>query len=164
MASALRVHKHHDHSVPEAQHSSNPRVLLLLLLSLLCCRAKITQMSALLPLVDCPVPDVTAGVSLVQVVEEVIMGLRKFSARNRWGRVSSVVGSEFLNCHGGQRFAVVDALCFLCVCVLSEVDISCWLLHFHIWDFSSVVICWICAVILVTIIVIINIVSVCRSC
>lgn len=41
------------------------------------------QLSELLPRVDRACPDVSAGVALVQVVEELIMGIRKFSARNR---------------------------------------------------------------------------------
>jgi hypothetical protein len=48
-------------------------------------RSKIREMCALLPHVDCPAPDPSAGVALMQVVEETLMGIRKFSSRNRVG-------------------------------------------------------------------------------
>ncbi|WIA17291.1 hypothetical protein OEZ85_014159 [Tetradesmus obliquus] len=48
-------------------------------------RSKLQELSQLLPRVDRHVPDVAAGLALVQVVEELLMGVRKFSTRNRVG-------------------------------------------------------------------------------
>jgi len=46
-------------------------------------REKLQQLQQLLPYVDRPCPDVSCGVSLVQTMEDVIDGVRKFGARNR---------------------------------------------------------------------------------
>lgn len=46
-------------------------------------RAKLQQLQQLLPYVDRPCPDVPCSLSLVQTMEEVIDGVRKFSTRNR---------------------------------------------------------------------------------
>ncbi|KAF8055330.1 hypothetical protein HT031_006785 [Scenedesmus sp. PABB004] len=48
-------------------------------------RSRIAALAELLPAVDRALPDVGAGVALVQVVEELVMGLRKFGTRNRVG-------------------------------------------------------------------------------
>lgn len=47
------------------------------------CRAKLQQLQNLLPYVDRPCPDVPCSLSLVQTMEEVIDGVRKFGTRNR---------------------------------------------------------------------------------
>jgi hypothetical protein len=46
-------------------------------------RTKLQELHLLLPMVDQPVPDVACGVRLIQVMEDVIEGTRKFAARNR---------------------------------------------------------------------------------
>jgi hypothetical protein len=50
---------------------------------LLSFRTKLQQLQQLLPYVDRPCPDVPCSVSLVQAMEEVIDGVRKFGTRNR---------------------------------------------------------------------------------
>lgn len=56
-----------------------------LLRSVLCLRrSKLQQLQQLLPYVDRPNPDVPCSLSLVQTMEEVIDGVRKFGTRNRW--------------------------------------------------------------------------------
>lgn len=51
--------------------------------AVLSCRTKLLELHELLPHVDRPVPDVACGVRLINVMEEVIDGTRKFGARNR---------------------------------------------------------------------------------
>jgi hypothetical protein len=53
------------------------------LLSTVVFRSKLQQLQQLLPFVDRPCPDVPCSLSLVQTMEEVIDGTRKFGTRNR---------------------------------------------------------------------------------
>lgn len=48
------------------------------------CRAGLQRLAQLLPLVEQPLPDADAGATLITAVEQLMLGVRRFAARDRY--------------------------------------------------------------------------------